>query len=299
MEDYTSQIKLFLPLYLQSQDNEEYLEFLFESLQKNFDAAHYQFSLMSFHLIYMSFIYKTIWLMKISNQSEVIELFTSNKDLNDSINMYDISIVSEKKVIKLLKSLGCHLNEIKDFCSLIDRRDNCAHASGIIHYKEIHIKRYVEEGIGYLENIQHKTKPKLENIMHIFLEENWDTETRKSTTARDSFDQFLRENLISLKDLEYLAAITPVFIAMEATKKYIYQQVLYSIVLYEAYRLGATDENLFIKNLPILMKAINKQTEINIGSIIINEFFYIVPELTEKDMIMLRNITKFDIQEIK
>ncbi len=58
------QIHEYLPLNCQSQGEAEYISFLWEAFESNYNNEKYQFAVLAYHMLYMSFVYFSIWKIK-------------------------------------------------------------------------------------------------------------------------------------------------------------------------------------------------------------------------------------------
>ncbi len=54
----------YFPIYHKHESESDYLTFLWDSFESNYEKEKYQFSFIAFHMIYMSFIYFVVWRIK-------------------------------------------------------------------------------------------------------------------------------------------------------------------------------------------------------------------------------------------
>lgn len=55
------QILQYLPNRFKQRDEQEYIEFLWDSFESNYQNEKYQFAFIAYHMLFMSFVYFTIW----------------------------------------------------------------------------------------------------------------------------------------------------------------------------------------------------------------------------------------------
>ena len=51
----------YLPLSFKTRSEEEYLRFLWEAFESNYQSGKYQFAFLAYHMLTMSFIYFNVW----------------------------------------------------------------------------------------------------------------------------------------------------------------------------------------------------------------------------------------------
>lgn len=285
MEEYILQIRNYLPVEYIDLENKEYIEYLSDAYLKNVEAEIYQFAFIAFHLLYMSFIYKTIWLLKKEKYENLdFHLEKITKELQIVYSPFDFSTIPEGKSFDILKCLRFHPNEIKILSSPVDDRNNCSHASGKIHYSKEGIERLISDELRNSEQILQKTRLSLETVLKKFINDNWDPDTREQMSSKEAVAIFIKNNLLSSKDIELLTSLViPEMHEKSSKKRIIYIKTLYLIFLSVAQDYVDQDENLLLKNLPLLMHGFNKQSEISLETLINDEFSEILSDFSEKD----------------
>ena len=58
------QIFSYLPLRYRNDEEAEYVHYLWKAFENNYQNGQYQFTFMSYHMLFMSFVYFTIWKIK-------------------------------------------------------------------------------------------------------------------------------------------------------------------------------------------------------------------------------------------
>jgi len=217
MEEYYYQIREFLPINFFTPENEEYIEYLKDAYLSNINSETYQFSFIAFHMLYMSFLFKTMWTLKKIEHSgvkqQIINCFKginqnqtaaekSYENLNDP---FGLSIVKEKTLVKGVGLLGFHPNIINDFSNMVDKRDYCAHASGFIQYKGTKVERFIQDELEYIGKIHKASEKPLVNLFTNFLNDYWNPD-KGYGLADNTIKEFIKDKLISIKDLELLVS---------------------------------------------------------------------------------------------
>lgn len=297
MEENLLEIESYLPIYYQRDANGEFVKYLIQSTLLNYTSGYHQVAFLVFHLLYMSFIYKTLWILRLADIKEICEFYDSNNELKNSSNPFDASVVGEKNILKQLKCLGFHSNEIKDFSSLVDRRDNCAHSAGLILYSDLQVDRMVDEALEYIAKIHKGTQDSLAKIFEEFVEANWDPGKREFSSLDDSIDYFVRINYLSLKDLARLHS-TVLQENSKGKKEILLRKVLVSIFKLYCYKLGVTDKNELLPEIPSIMELTTDLDDYDITRIVLDEYYSVFPTLSKEDQEEFREISKIDIEEV-
>ncbi|MBD9481376.1 hypothetical protein IB229_00185 [Pseudomonas sp. PDM14] len=62
--DSALEIHDYLPLTYPSASEGEYVRFVWEAFESNYESGKYQFSMLAFHMLYMSYVYFSVWQIK-------------------------------------------------------------------------------------------------------------------------------------------------------------------------------------------------------------------------------------------
>lgn len=265
MEEYIYQIRKYLPIKFVDEEANKFLEYLEEAYLENVSNKKYQFAFKAFHMLYMTFIYKAIWFLKLRGHNikkileESIEKIKERYGTDILLNtLFDLSLFKEKESLDdLLKSLAFHENEIKDCKDFVDKRDNCSHASGKIQYSKDEIDFYITQELKYINMLCNKKKGVFKKFLADFLEKKWN----KNFIGGDIENWFL-ENYLSVKDLEMLAEFDlPFFKKKSDNEKTVYQKLLYLVLVFEMHKHTEID-NLFLNKLPIFMNGLKNEIKV-------------------------------------
>lgn len=263
MEDYIYQIRKYLPIEFADDEANEFLQYLEETYLENIRNRKYQFAFIAFHMLYMTFCYKTKWFLKTQNNKEII------RSLQDFIKrhkkvffnlLFDLSRFPERGTFEcLLSSLkGFSLNDI-DKCQIhVTRRNHCVHASGKVEYKEKDIDYTISDELKYIERIQSRIKPDLVNFFGEFISNNW-----SKLLVEGDIKNFIINNNISRKDLEIIVNLDlTLFKKKSDNTKAVFQKILCLIFVYEAQKYLEMEKNIFLEKLPMFMFGLVEEIEI-------------------------------------
>jgi len=294
MEDYILQIRMYLPIKFADEEANEFLKYMEETYLENIRNKKYQFAFIAFHMLHMTFCYKTKWFLKIQNNQKInqsLQDYISKRDKNAFFNvLFDLARFSEKETFDcLLSSLkGFNSNDI-DNCKIhVTKRNHCAHASGKIEYNEKDIDYLINDELKYIGRMQSKIQPDLIEFFEKFLNDNWS----KSLIGGD-VENVLINNNISRKDLELIICIDlPLFKKKSDNEKVIFQKILYLVFISEAQKYIETEKNIFLEKLPMFIIGLKNEIKVQKNgeekTVSIREIIeeYIVPiinEFEEKD----------------
>ena len=198
---------MYLPIDFANAENNEYRQYLVDTFLENCQNGKYQFALMAFHMMFMSFLYKEFWELKTFSFSKVAGLCRADAKFNNINSMFDASIIPEKTMID--QYLSCvyswHLNKRDAVKIFVDKRDNCAHASGFIQYQQADTERYFQDVLEYAQKISDADKP---NILSMFFKHLEIFLTKPEEFNAKSAGEFtfnkVREMRLSYIDITYI-----------------------------------------------------------------------------------------------
>lgn len=58
----------YLPNSYKTRDEQDYINFLWESYESNYNNGKYPFAFIAFHMLYMSFVYFEVWQIKMNRK---------------------------------------------------------------------------------------------------------------------------------------------------------------------------------------------------------------------------------------
>ena len=286
MEDYAIQIGTYLPIKFVETENGTYIEYLVDAYLQNIEAENYQSAFIAFHMLYMSFIYKTIWLLR-KERYENAGFFLNQvaRGFSLSSSPFDFSILEEKSAFQILRCLSFLPTEIESFSLSEDIRNQWLKASGIFRYSQEAAEQLISNEMQYAENIFKKTLLCLDVLFQRFINDNWNAETREFMSAKDSAVSFISQNFLSLKDLELLTSLSINELVKDSKEiKDIYIKILCLIFLFVIQTQSGSSDNLLLHYLPSLLKDFNKQVDVSLEALINDEFSVVMSDFPEKDI---------------
>ncbi len=200
----------YLPIRFKQQSEQEYISFLWDSFQSNYENGKYQFSFMAYHMLFMSFVYFNIWQIKTIRNDDFEKIRLGFKeDIGKATSPFGFSVEDERKIFDLLKYLCVSHSEVNAligrYKKLVNERNNIAHANGNIPFRtETYLTTKISEIIRYTDEIQNYSKPVILECFESFLIESQNEETRQYFDLSEQINEVLiHEHYLSKKDLEF------------------------------------------------------------------------------------------------
>ena len=208
MIKYLEKISMYLPLSSDDPENIEYLTYLKSAYEENVGNEKYQFALLAFHMMFMSYIYKQFWCLKEYDFTKVKRFCDSNRQLADINNVYDMSILGEKSSIDYtMQSLGFHVNRRSDAQQFVDTRDKCAHASGFIQYSGREVENHFIKVLEYMVQISEKNKSTIESMFEMTLREFWSSDSFNRISSAEKAEKMICQLKLSAIDVSSILQI--------------------------------------------------------------------------------------------
>lgn len=195
----------YLPLLYKSNEEAENVQYLWKAFENNYQNGQYQFAFMSYHMLFMCFVYFTIWKIKCIHPDDFDKITLGFNDcLNTSSSPFGYSEEQESKIMQVLKYWG--LNErIGEYKKLVKERNDIAHSNGNIYYKDQKsVDDRIDDVLRFCGEIHRKTKTSIEHSYILFLRDNYSVEDSPySTTEEMLSDEYIRIHYISENDIKY------------------------------------------------------------------------------------------------
>src|SRR5574344_943243 len=190
------QIFTYLPIRYRSEEEAEYVQYLWKAFESNYQNEQYQFAFMSYHMLFMCFVYFTIWKIKSIHPDDFEKISLGFDDcIHCSESPFGYSKEQESKIMQIFKFWG--LNErIREYKKLVKERNNVAHSNGNIYYKEQQsIDNKISDIIRFCDEIEQTYKE--------FLSDNYSVEDSPYSTLVELLsDEFINKHYISEKDIQ-------------------------------------------------------------------------------------------------
>jgi hypothetical protein len=197
----------YLPIRLKEQTEQEYIDHLWDSFQSNYKNQKYQFAFLAYHLLFMSFIYFTIWKIKTHRKEDFDNLEIGFDGLPKATKPFSLSIEKEAKIIDLLQYI-CPRGQnrkaiVGNYKKLVQERNDIAHANGNIPFKtEDYLYKQVSKILEYTKEIHEYSKPIIHECFKSFLLSSQDEEIREYPDMKEQINEILiHENYLSKRDL--------------------------------------------------------------------------------------------------
>jgi hypothetical protein len=263
MEHHVYAAKSFLPVEFQEQEINDFVDYLVSAYLENLPSAKYQFSFTAFHMLYMSYIYKVKWFLKMqgnSNIEDALQEFIKQNRGTSFNTVFDLSQISEKTSLdRLLKTLNFHANDVDTCKNLVEVRNKCSHASGKIYFKRPQqIENYIQEELDSMDAIQKKINPYLSNILETYIDSTWSLNWVSS-----EIQDWIIANYFSQRDIIFILQLNLPFLSAKSdTQEVVYKKILYITFVSEAVKHLPDKSDYFLNALKFLMAGMVKEIDI-------------------------------------
>lgn len=199
----------YLPLSFKTESEQEYIKFLWDAFESNYENKKYQFAFLAYHMLTMSFVYFNIWQIKQTEPDDFEKAMVGfNKDLeNELLNAtspFTFWRVNESSVMRFLKLIGCDNGKVGSYVTLVKERNDNAHTNGNIFFStQTALDAKIREILRVVDEIQTHSKSVIEHCYQTFLLENNDPDNREYVDATDQIREVLiHQHYLSQKDIE-------------------------------------------------------------------------------------------------
>ena len=206
-----SDILRYLPNSYRTRDEQDYINFLWESYESNYNNRKYPFAFIAFHMLYMSFVYFEVWQIK---ENRAADFEKAMVGLNNEVERTFLTATTpfafvkfnEAPFFKFLKLLGCDNTKIGNYKKSVDDRNNSAHSNGRIFFNnQALIDQKIEEVLRNVEDIQTHSQPIIDECLIVFLKDSFNPDDREYIDDTDQIREVLiHGNYLSQKDIEHL-----------------------------------------------------------------------------------------------
>lgn len=203
-----SSLPLYLSLRYESEDEQKYIVGLVGQFQNAQENGSYHLALFAYHLVFMIFIYQTIYKVKLWKPEQFSLTFITSppdkrKQYIEAITVYAFVEIPERTIFTLLSLFQECDDTISKSKKIIDyRNNNLGHATPYIVSEE-EFEKKIEEYDQIASEIHQLTHSELYKIFDKYFE-TIDTETIQ--TKDDVEINLIVPNRLSDKDLESFAS---------------------------------------------------------------------------------------------
>ncbi|GGW74605.1 hypothetical protein DFQ11_1133 [Winogradskyella epiphytica] len=196
----------YLPIRFKNQTEQEYIEFLWDSFESNYNNEKYQFSFMAYHMLFMSFVYFNVWQIKKIHQEDYKKITLGFNDCFGSASSpFAFSAEGESRIFLLFTFFGLGKEKIGNYKKLVKRRNDVAHSNGNIFFKaQETVDEKITEILKFADEIQEKTKSAIQDGFEKFLIDSQDEEERRYIDIQEQInEELIHEHYMSRKDIEF------------------------------------------------------------------------------------------------
>ena len=110
----------YLPSTYKNRSDGDYITFLWETFESNYQNGKYQFAVLACHMLYMSFVYFSVWQIKQSRTEDFRKSLVGfskedEKGLLDASSPFSFWTINEARIFRFLKLIGCENDRIGQF----------------------------------------------------------------------------------------------------------------------------------------------------------------------------------------
>ena len=229
-----NEIMGYLPVSFKSTEEQNYINFLWESYESNYNNGKYPFAFIAFHMLYMSFVYFEVWQIKESRRADFEKAMIGfNKEfeklLINATTPFAFVELGESNFIRFFKLIGCDNSQIGNYTASVKSRNDAAHSNGRIFFNDqTIIDRKINEILRCTDDIQIHSQPVLEECLIKFLKDNHNPDRREYIDDSDQIREILiYGNYLSQKDIEFM--LTFDITRLSTKRNYAEMRTLYDI----------------------------------------------------------------------
>lgn len=207
--DEAIEITDYLPLYFRTSEEQQYVSSLWETFEENYRHGKYQFALLAYHMLMMSFLYFNIWQIKKTRPDDFTKgLIGFNRNVETKIlegtSPFSFSVVNERSVFRFLKLIGCDNDRMGRYSKLVEIRNDAAHANGHTYFvMQSQLDEQIRKVLSAVGEIQTQSHPIVLHCYKKFLAISCNVDEREYQDDKDQIREILiHENYMSRKDLE-------------------------------------------------------------------------------------------------
>ncbi len=204
----------YLPLSFKTRSEQDYIRFLWEAFESNYNTGKYEFASLAFHLLYMSYVSFSIWQIRLAREPDfkkaLIGFQTESEmkllEADSPFKFYEK--LKEAQIFRFMKLIGCENDQVGEFAKFVKRRNKIAHPSGTVFFND---KDSIDQEIGLMmrevSNIDGHMRPIILELYTRFLKESSNVEDREYADPKQEIEiSFIHRSYISQKDIEICAA---------------------------------------------------------------------------------------------
>jgi hypothetical protein len=211
--DEARELAIYLPLSFKTRSEEDYIRFLWEAFESNYESGKYQFAFLAYHMLTMSFVYFNIWQIKQTKPDDFEKAMIGfNKDLEKELmsatSPFTFWRVNESSVMRFLKLIGCDNGKVGSYAALVKERNDTAHTNGNIFFStQAALDKKIREILRVVDEIQTHSIPTIQRCYARFLEESNQPDGSEYSEDIDQIREVLiHAHYLSQRDIEICSA---------------------------------------------------------------------------------------------
>ena len=212
MED-AFELANYLPRSFKTQNEQDYIAFLWGAFETNYQTEKYQFAFLPYHMLTMSFVYFVIWQIR-KNAPDDFHKATigfskdDGKILSVADSPFAFSEISESSIFRILKLINCDDSKIGKYVRFVRDRNDTAHANGNIFLRDQEaLDNKIKEILRSVDEIQTHSTTVIQRCYKTFLMQSYNEEEREYYDPVEQIQEILiHGNYMSQKDIETCTA---------------------------------------------------------------------------------------------
>ena len=196
----------YLPIRFKNRNDQEYIEFLWDSFESNYNNEKYQFSFIAYHMLFMSFVYFNVWQIKKIHKEDFDKITLGfHECFETATSPFTFSVENESKILNLFRFFGLRKDKIGQYKSIVKLRNNVAHSNGNIFFRaQKTVDNKIIEILCFAEEIQQHSKSAIQDCFKLFLIESQNEDERRYIDIQEQIhEELVHEHYLSQKDLEF------------------------------------------------------------------------------------------------
>lgn len=196
----------YLPIRFKNRNEQEYIEFLWDSFHSNYENEKFQFSFMAYHMLFMSFVYFNVWQIKKIHEADYDKITLGfNSCFETASSPFTFSEEQESKIFTLFRPFGLGREKIGKYKAIVKLRNDVAHSNGNIYFKSKDtLDTKITDILRYSEEIQQQSKAAIQHCFEKFLIESQKEDERQYIDVEEQINEVLiHDHYLSQKDIEF------------------------------------------------------------------------------------------------
>ena len=212
----------YLPMSLKNEEETNYIASLWRAFTNSYENEDYQFALLPYHMLFMSFVYFTLWKIRSYNSDDVHNVSIGfGKDnettIRDMESPFKFSVINERSIFRFLKLIRCEDHNIGQYAKLVDIRNDATHANGQIYSKSVDtLNKHIRDILRSVKQIQSHNREYVERVYYQFLQDAVYLDEREFLDDEDQIREVLvHGNYLSQADIKMCMSFNILKLAYE------------------------------------------------------------------------------------